>query len=134
MQHIKAKIKKTNFEWKKLLTPKQYYVTREQGTEPPFTGEYFNSKEKGIYVCVCCGNELFSSDAKFDSETGWPSYFLPVAEDKVELIPDNSLGMKRIEVTCSRCDAHLGHVFQDGPEPTGLRFCINSCALRLRNL
>lgn len=124
------KIIKTDEEWRDLLTPEQYRITREKGTERAFTGSYYNFKGKGIYHCVCCGNELFSSETKFDSGSGWPSYWKPVSEQSVKTVEDNSLFMKRTEVLCSRCDAHLGHVFSDGPPQTGLRYCINSAALK----
>lgn len=126
------KIIKSDQEWREQLSPEAYQVCRQHGTEAPFSGEFYNFKKDGVYHCVCCGEPLFTSDTKFDSGTGWPSYFEPYAEDTIKEVRDESFGMVRIEVRCNKCDAHLGHVFPDGPEPTGLRYCINSVCLTFK--
>jgi peptide-methionine (R)-S-oxide reductase len=125
------KVKKTEDEWRRELTPEQYHVMREKGTERPFTGEYEKTKEKGTYVCAACGNPLFTSDTKYESGSGWPSFYKPASAESVRTEEDGSMFMSRTEVLCSRCDAHLGHVFDDGPQPTGERYCMNSVALKL---
>jgi peptide-methionine (R)-S-oxide reductase len=127
-----SKITKDDAEWKKQLTPEQFSVCRQAATEQPFSGKHNESKESGTYVCVCCGNPLFKSDTKFDSGTGWPSFWTPITEDAVREEVDESMLMRRTEITCSSCDAHLGHVFEDGPQPTGLRYCMNSVAMDLK--
>jgi peptide-methionine (R)-S-oxide reductase len=126
------KVDKTEEEWKKQLTPEQYQVARKHGTERAFSGKYHDSKEAGTYQCICCGQELFASDTKFDSGTGWPSFWAPISKEAVTEKTYRSWFMSRTEVLCSRCDAHLGHVFEDGPNPTGLRYCMNSASLDLK--
>ena len=129
---MKKKIIKTKEDWKKILTTKEFYILREKGTEPPFSGKFTNNKDKGIYVCAGCKNELFSSEVKFNSGSGWPSFWEVISKDSVDLKSDHSLGMHRIEVICSICGGHLGHVFDDGPKPTGKRYCINSTSLQFQ--
>ncbi len=132
MKAIESKVTKTEDKWKKLLSPEEYHVLREKGTEPAFSGKYLKNKENGTYVCAGCGNPLFSSETKFDSGTGWPSFWTPVSKDSVEEKVDNRFGMHRTEVTCNKCGGHLGHVFDDSPTPSGQRYCINSVSLNFK--
>lgn len=128
----KKKVIRTEQEWKQILSPEEFYILRQKGTEPAFTGKYYHHFENGIYLCAACGNELFSSETKYDSGSGWPSFYEPISYDNIETEVDYSFGMKRIEVKCASCGSHLGHVFTDGPKPTGMRYCINSISLKFR--
>ncbi len=129
---IKTKLTKTEKEWKKILSPEEYHVLREKGTEPAFSGKYLKNKKNGVYICAGCGNKLFNSETKFDSGTGWPSFWSPVSKDSVEEKMDNRFGIQRTEVRCKKCGGHLGHVFSDSPTPTGQRYCINSVSLKFK--
>lgn len=128
---MSEKVEKSDAEWREQLSPEEYRVTRQKGTEAPFTGRYWNTRDPGTYRCTCCGAELFSSDTKFDAGCGWPSFYAAASEEAVATHADYSYGMTRTEILCSRCDAHLGHVFDDGPAPTGLRYCVNSASVKL---
>ena len=127
-----GKLNKTEREWQRELSPEEYRITRQKGTEPAFTGQYWNTKQQGTYVCRCCGTELFTSDTKYDSGSGWPSFYRPVNAGAIDEQEDSTHGMTRTEIICHKCDAHLGHVFEDGPQPTGLRYCVNSASLQLK--